>query len=89
VAVRLLYYVLCRVFGWLALRTSTSAAKDVEILVLRHYNAPLQRVAEAPSVLGTERGEQRTRRAVAGSSGPLEHVLTVASSITSQRRSSA
>jgi putative transposase len=42
-AVRLLYLVLCRVLGWLALLMSTSDAKDVEILVLRHENAVLRR----------------------------------------------
>ena len=45
---RLLYLVFCRVCGWLALLTSTSAAKDVEILVLRHENAVLRRPNPKP-----------------------------------------
>jgi hypothetical protein len=44
VALRLLYLVFCRVLGWLTPFRSTSAAKDVEILVLRHQNAVLRRV---------------------------------------------
>jgi len=40
--------VFCRVCGWLALLTSTSAAKDVEILVLRHENAVLRRPNPKP-----------------------------------------
>jgi len=47
-ALRLLYLVFCRVLGWLALLTSTSAAKDVEILVLRHENAVLRRMNPKP-----------------------------------------
>ncbi|MFD2768307.1 integrase core domain-containing protein [Micromonospora eburnea] len=47
-AARLLYHVFCRVCGWLALTTSTSAAKDVEILVLRHENAVLRRQRPKP-----------------------------------------
>jgi putative transposase len=42
-ALRLLYLVFCRLFGWLTLLRSTSAAKDVEILVPRHENAVLRR----------------------------------------------
>jgi len=54
-AVRLLYYVFCRVCGWLALLTSTSAAKDVEILVLRHENAILRRRYPKPRLDWTDR----------------------------------
>jgi putative transposase len=45
---RLLYFVFCRVCGWLTLLMSTSAAKDVEILVLRHENAVLRRTNPKP-----------------------------------------
>jgi len=54
-AVRLLYYVFCRVLGWLALLTSTNAAKDVEILVLRHENAILRRQHPKPRLDWTDR----------------------------------
>ncbi|RKR86663.1 homeodomain-containing protein [Micromonospora pisi] len=48
VSPRLLYLVFCRITGWLALLTRTTAAKNVEILVLRHENAILRRRNPAP-----------------------------------------
>src|SRR5690349_6938606 len=35
---RLLYLILVRVVGWLALPARSSASKDVELLMLRHEN---------------------------------------------------
>jgi hypothetical protein len=40
---RLLYLVTIRLFGWLKLLASTTAAKNVEILILRHEVAVLRR----------------------------------------------
>lgn len=41
--IRLICLFMVRVFGWLALLASSGAAKDAEILVLRHEVAVLQR----------------------------------------------
>jgi hypothetical protein len=48
VSLRLLYLMFRRIAEWLTLLAETSAAKDVEILVLRHENAVLRRTNPRP-----------------------------------------
>ncbi len=46
----MLYLMFCRLAEWLTLIAATSAAKDVEILVLRHENAVLRRANSRPQL---------------------------------------
>lgn len=51
-SLRMLYLMFCRLAEWLTLLAKTSAAKDVEILVLRHENAVLRRANPRPRLVG-------------------------------------
>ena len=54
-AFRLAYLILTRVLSWLALLGRTDAAKDVEILVLRHEVAVLRRHNPRPKLSWIDR----------------------------------
>jgi putative transposase len=54
-SLRLLYLAFCRTTEWLRLLARNSAAKDVEILVLRHENAILRRTNPRPRMDGVDR----------------------------------
>jgi putative transposase len=55
VSLRLRYLIFCRLAEWLTLLAKTSAATDVEILVLRHENAVLRRANPRPQLNWADR----------------------------------
>jgi hypothetical protein len=54
-ALRLTYQMFAKLLGWIVLRTRADATKDIEILVLRHQLAMLQRRTPRPRITWTDR----------------------------------
>ena len=67
--IRLLYVLMVRVFGWLVLLARDDAAKDVEILVLRHEVAVLRRQTARPKPDWADRRARRPGQALPGTCG--------------------
>jgi putative transposase len=55
VALRLIYQMFTKVLGWIVLRTRSDTTKEIEILVLRHQLAVLQRRTPRPRMSWTDR----------------------------------
>src|SRR5688572_26299132 len=58
-ALRLIYQMFAKLLGWIVLRTRADATKDIEILVLRHQLAVLQRRTPRPPITWTDRALTR------------------------------
>ena len=54
-ALRLIYQMFTKLLGWIVLRTRSDPTKDLEILVLRHQLAVLQRRTPRPRMTWTDR----------------------------------
>jgi putative transposase len=54
-ALRLIYQMFTKLLGWIVLHTRSDTTKDIEILVLRHQLAVLQRRTPRPQMTWTDR----------------------------------
>ena len=54
-ALRLIYQMFTKLLGWIVHRTRSDTTKDIEILVLRHQLAVLQRRTPRPRMTWTDR----------------------------------
>ena len=54
-ALRLIYQMFSKLLGWIVLPTRSNTSKEIEILVLRHQLAVLQRRTPRPRMSSTDR----------------------------------
>jgi hypothetical protein len=54
-ALRLIYQMFSKLLGWIVLRTRSDTSKEIEILVLRHQLAVLERRTPRPPMSWTDR----------------------------------
>ena len=54
-ALKLIYHVFAKLLSWMVLRARSDTANEVEILVLRHQLAVLQRRTPRPRISWTDR----------------------------------
>ena len=55
-AVKLIYQMLVKMLSWMVLHARSDTAKEIEILVLRHQLAVLQRCSPRPPMSWPDRG---------------------------------
>ena len=55
VALKLIYLMFSKLLGWIVLRTRSDTSKEIEILVLRHQLAVLQRRSPRPRISWPDR----------------------------------
>jgi hypothetical protein len=70
-AMKLIYQMLAKLPSWMVLHARSDTANEIEILVLRHQLAVLQRRTPRPRINWTDRARHRRPRPTAARSPPL------------------